>query len=555
MNDWIVVKGDISGIQEFIFNVKSKGAAKTLKSRSFYIDAICLLAESYIKQKFSECETIYVGGGNLYLKIPIAKWDIKVFDEIQVFFLKYFNDSSISLNIEYHEFKNTDNYGEIIDELNRKTNKFKITKFTKLDKKYFDPFIKTDFLLQNKFINFSYEFIDNNSFEIENTSNIEQNISFNKIELFGQSLKLSKSSKNKYQTNIPIWKSDIINEYVSYNSYKGNDSEALIPEKKSIIDFESFGKFAEMRTGTNKIAAVKLDLDNLGTLFKNTKNENDNKYLSERIDYFFNKELYSLIKDTLIDYEIVNGEVIKIDSKKFEGKKIEIYQTFKKNYKLEDNIYVVFAGGDDSFIIGAWDSIIEFTILLREKFNEFQKEIIKKLNLKNPITFSAAIIIVDAHYPIVKIAEDVENELHKIKNENLIESKVDATGHPMKNKISLFQHNFTFEDFLVMKKFKDKFYEMIIIYGENRAFLYKIQDLFAGINPTEDLKPNLLWMFKYIFRDIAQKIYFKEFLYDFYFAQESNLEKELYRNFKQPSNKDLKIPVAARWTELLTRKK
>lgn len=32
-----LLKGDISGIQEFIFNVQSDGAAKTLKAKSYYV--------------------------------------------------------------------------------------------------------------------------------------------------------------------------------------------------------------------------------------------------------------------------------------------------------------------------------------------------------------------------------------------------------------------------------------------------------------------------------------------------------------------------------------
>ena len=32
-----IVKGDLSGIQNFIFNIPSKGAAKELKRRSLYV--------------------------------------------------------------------------------------------------------------------------------------------------------------------------------------------------------------------------------------------------------------------------------------------------------------------------------------------------------------------------------------------------------------------------------------------------------------------------------------------------------------------------------------
>jgi CRISPR-associated protein Csm1 len=37
----------------------------------------------------------------------------------------------------------------------------------------------------------------------------------------------------------------------------------------------------------------------------------------------------------------------------------------------EKNIYTVFAGGDDIFVLGAWDEVIDFAKALREKFMEF----------------------------------------------------------------------------------------------------------------------------------------------------------------------------------------
>lgn len=46
-----LLKGDISRIQEFIFNVASKGAAKSLKSRSYYVTLVQKLGAMLVKKE------------------------------------------------------------------------------------------------------------------------------------------------------------------------------------------------------------------------------------------------------------------------------------------------------------------------------------------------------------------------------------------------------------------------------------------------------------------------------------------------------------------------
>src|SRR5690625_6749673 len=90
MNKYIV-KGDLSGIQNFIFDIKSKGAARELKKRSLYVTN--LAKELYAKDlEFfgkDNVEEIYIGGGNYFYEIETDKDE----DELN----KYFSQRS-------HEF-------------------------------------------------------------------------------------------------------------------------------------------------------------------------------------------------------------------------------------------------------------------------------------------------------------------------------------------------------------------------------------------------------------------------------------------------------------------
>ncbi|MDI6844892.1 MAG: type III-A CRISPR-associated protein Cas10/Csm1, partial [Candidatus Saccharicenans sp.] len=70
--DIILVAGDISGIQSFLYEVTSEKALKGLRARSFYIQLISeVLARAILKEfDLPETNLIYCGGGNFYLLIP-----------------------------------------------------------------------------------------------------------------------------------------------------------------------------------------------------------------------------------------------------------------------------------------------------------------------------------------------------------------------------------------------------------------------------------------------------------------------------------------------------
>jgi CRISPR-associated protein Csm1 len=74
-----LLKGDISGIQEYIFNTKSKGASKTLKAKSFFVQALAEMCIKLIEEEFGEqnVKLLYNGGGNFYLFVPQDKDKLK----------------------------------------------------------------------------------------------------------------------------------------------------------------------------------------------------------------------------------------------------------------------------------------------------------------------------------------------------------------------------------------------------------------------------------------------------------------------------------------------
>lgn len=136
---------------------------------------------------------------------------------------------------------------------------------------------------------------------------------------------------------------------------------------------------ADKPKGTDAIGVLKMDVDNLGALFaagltgaKMTISRMAT--LSRQLDFFFS--IY--LKDKL--------------------------QT-NVNYQ---NVYTIFAGGDDLFVLGPWNKIIELAVELRMDFRRYVGH--------NPdISFSAGICLHKPNVPMDRLAESAEEALAKAK--------------------------------------------------------------------------------------------------------------------------------------------
>jgi CRISPR-associated protein Csm1 len=69
---YLLVSGDISGIQDFIYTIPSKGALKSLRGRSFYLELLLehIADELLTAIHMSRSCLIYTGGGHFYMLLP-----------------------------------------------------------------------------------------------------------------------------------------------------------------------------------------------------------------------------------------------------------------------------------------------------------------------------------------------------------------------------------------------------------------------------------------------------------------------------------------------------
>ncbi|MDR7610122.1 MAG: type III-A CRISPR-associated protein Cas10/Csm1 [Armatimonadota bacterium] len=70
----LLVGGDLSGIQRFLYTISSAGAAKSLRGRSAYLSLLCESVAEHVRRELGllPCNVLYSGGGHFYLLAPLS---------------------------------------------------------------------------------------------------------------------------------------------------------------------------------------------------------------------------------------------------------------------------------------------------------------------------------------------------------------------------------------------------------------------------------------------------------------------------------------------------
>ncbi|SLM32390.1 CRISPR-associated protein, Csm1 family [Desulfamplus magnetovallimortis] len=119
-----------------------------------------------------------------------------------------------------------------------------------------------------------------------------------------------------------------------------------------------------------------------------------------------------------------------------------------------NDVYTVFAGGDDLFLIGPWNRIIELAAELEKNFRQFVCE--------NPeIHFSAGISMHKPHTPIDMLASASEEAL-------------EASKHGGRNRITLFDQTLLWSHFEELKTVEQELAQWLVQGWITQVFLYKL---------------------------------------------------------------------------------
>ena len=298
--------------------------------------------------------------------------------------------------------------------------------------------------------------------------------------------------KNEYKTGNRVSTKLWIADYA--------ESEELDQDSKTVT-FQSLAKSAK---GIEKLSVLRADVDDLGASFVsgfrnpelggrfNTLSRTAT--LSRQLSLFFKlylkkvikgevgvgssgieRELYHFYKKAeLFRENTIDREEDKKDSKSFSENDFWKKDNGEKSTKEQEirNIAVVYSGGDDVFLIGAWNDVIDVALELQEAFRRFTG---------GKLHFSAGIGLFSPSFPIHRMAvetgelEDSAKGVEWKNPETMILEK--------KNGICLFEENisYSFTQFkkgVLGKKYEiiERFFRSTNDYG--KVFLYRLLDMF-----------------------------------------------------------------------------
>jgi len=70
----LLIGGDLSGVQDWLYTIGSSGAARSLRGRSVYLQLLSEVIALYVLDELGlpVCNLLYVGGGNFYVLAPLS---------------------------------------------------------------------------------------------------------------------------------------------------------------------------------------------------------------------------------------------------------------------------------------------------------------------------------------------------------------------------------------------------------------------------------------------------------------------------------------------------
>ncbi len=210
---------------------------------------------------------------------------------------------------------------------------------------------------------------------------------------------------------------------------------------------------------------------------------------------------------------------------------------------MEQNIYVVFSGGDDCFLIGSWNKIFDLAIILRNKFADFQSKLRTQIKFEEDkeITFSAGIVVFAPHYPMLQMSEEAEEALDRSKGNRYR----DNGETKEKNSVTVFGKTLTWKEFERAQSIASTLTDLI----ENEEESKGLTKIFRAVFPVRNEMPKV-WKLKYFLRrnvknrnlDIVKPIF------------DDYEQALLFRYIKNDAKNPDVFLVASRWAELILKK-
>ena len=423
-----LVKGDISGTQSFLYLITSAGAARGLRGRSFYLQLLCEVIARWILRRLSIPLTnlLFVGGGHFYLLIPWA--EVQSLSQVQEELARKLwsiHRGDLSVNVAHVPVTAADfckeRFAEKWGEVSRAVSRKKLRRWRDLDDETFSKLFEpqetggTETICQICRFEGRLEEAQTEEGEMvmkcqrcrgfEELGAITRNAGYmvefeipeeeippdivdpdwrDSLRAFGVDIQIRGKGaplpKPAYGAlSATIYRFDTT-DFISEERFKIPTSYdfKLLADATPVLEEEiaRFGEIAEASRGAEWLGVLRMDVDSLGEVFRQGLGEHATisrmSALSEGLRLFFEAHVPRLCR--------------------------EVNESADQGL-----VYLIYAGGDDLFVVGSWSALPELAMKIRDEFRGYIGG--------DHITLSGGISVEHAKYPLYQLAENARSAL------------------------------------------------------------------------------------------------------------------------------------------------
>ncbi|MFD3163788.1 type III-A CRISPR-associated protein Cas10/Csm1 [Herpetosiphon sp. NSE202] len=588
----LLVGGDISGVQDFIYTIAANRAAKSLRGRSFYLQMLTEALAGWVLAQagMPSSNLLYSGGGRFYAIVPaecsthIAQWRRELGQ-----FLLSVHDGELYVALGAATIVDADHdFGALFRAVNDNVTADKRRRFATLDSQTIQASLFTprghrgneeDRCATCGYMGPTKLFV-NEQVDVGETAGklcllCESTIKLGFSLHYAQFLCISRPDSKLNAVTERASSKDILaalgtqveicasyNELLNYLEKNSNGSIhvqiirpfandlKLLTELRSqyrqhVFSFrpivnvtpkqpngavKSFDQLADASRGIKRFGVLRMDVDDLGDIFG-----------------------YSLAKSSLARISSLSAAF----SRFFEGWVGEICRNqqlitsiYQADQTQSEQIYSVYSGGDDLFVVGGWD-------VLPHIANRIQYDLQRYTGYNPLIHVSAGLSLHTKKFPLYQAA--------KLAHHALDEAKDAAPRKAIrKNALTFLDQTIAWEAYPALVAWHQQLWQLYQAeHGMVRSLLQVLMELYSqyhdhGQRRRESGKKQTaygpwIWHGKYQLARIRERHKHNQQLEDLLLK----IDKTLFTGFDDPDRISLRtieqLGLAARWTQLLIR--
>lgn len=525
---FLLYSADISGIQSFIYTVSTDNALRSMRSRSFFLE---LLMEHYIDEVLDSCglsraNLLYSGGGHCYMLLPntqkiqtcLAQQSTHINRWLrQQFGTRLFLADGMtpcSANELTNQPRENAPYKEIFHRVSQQISYHKMHRYSAAE------------LIE---LNRGTVRKDGRECKICGASDHLDGEKCHWCNLFEQ---ISRDIQDKRKTVFVVSETPYTQLYIElphedscvyFSIFESEDAQQLLQQTEDVLrvytknaqplqfvgahyasqlfvgeyhDSNRINELAEKSTGVSRIAVCRMDVDDLGEAFISgferphaATKEDQYKYVTISRTASFSRQMSRFFK------YYINSILSRVT-------------------KDALSVTIVYSNGDDVFLVGAWDHILEAAMRIQEDFQTYTC---------HTLHLSAGILLKNAKYPIRRSAVEAA-ELESF-----------AKSQDGKNSVTIFeasaQQTYSwqiFQDKVINEKksLLERFFANQEEAERGKAFLYRLLDLLRNSEQRINLA-----RFAYLLARLEPKENSPSY------AIYTEFSKQMYRWYRNPADR------------------